>query len=98
VEYVPPRLSDMFDFYPPIRQHAVTSDLDGNIWILPTTSAQSKNGELVYDVTNPKGEFKRVRFPVGRSLAGFGKDGVVYLLAGDKVSGFYLEKTRIPRK
>jgi hypothetical protein len=98
VEYVPPRLSDMFDFYPPIRQHAVTSDLDGNIWILPSTSAQSKNGELVYDVTNSKGEFWRVRFPAGRSLAGFGKGGVIYLLAGDKVNGFYLEKTRIPRK
>jgi hypothetical protein len=96
VEYVPPKLSEMFDFQPPIRHGAVAPDLDGNLWILPSTSAQSKNGELVYDVTNPKGEFHRVRVPAGRSVIGFGKGGVVYLLSGDKASGFYLEKTRRP--
>jgi hypothetical protein len=52
----------------------------------------------VYDVVNPKGAFHRVRFPVGRSLLGFGKDGAVYMLAGDKTNGFWIEKTRLPVK
>jgi hypothetical protein len=96
VEYVPPKLSEMFDYYPPIRPKAALPDLDGNIWILPTSSAQSKNGELVYDVVNVKGDFHRVRFPAGRSLVGFGKNGIVYMISGDKASGFVLEKTRLP--
>jgi hypothetical protein len=98
MEYVAPDLKDVFDFHPPLRRDAVKADLDGNVWILPTTSAQSKNGELVYDVTNPKGEFWRVRMPVGRSLAGFGKGGVVFLLNGDVKTGFYLEKVKLPRR
>jgi hypothetical protein len=94
-EYVAPDLKDVFDFYPPIRQGALKPDFDGNLWILPTTSAQSKHGELVYDVVNPKGGFHRVRLPLGTSLAGFGKGGVVYLLSGDKTNGFYLEKSKL---
>jgi hypothetical protein len=97
VEYVPPTYKEMFDFQPPIRRGALMPDLDGNLWILPSTSAQSKNGELVYDVTNAKGDFRRVRVPAGRSIIGFGKGGVVYLLLGDKTRGFYLERTRLPR-
>jgi hypothetical protein len=96
VEYVPPALKDMFDFYPPVRAKSMIPDLDGNIWILPTSSAQSKAGELVYDVVNVKGEFHRVRVPLGRSVVGFGKAGVVYLISGDKKGGFTLEKTRLP--
>jgi hypothetical protein len=96
MEYVAPDLKDVFDFHPPLRRDAVRADLDGNVWILPTTSAQSKNGELVYDVTNPKGEFYRVRMPAGRSIAGFGKGGVVFLLNGDAKTGFYLEKAKLP--
>jgi hypothetical protein len=95
-EYVP--LNQIADYYPPIRAGAAKADLDGNLWILPTTSAQSKNGELVYDLLNPKnGLVERVRIPLGRSIAGFGKGGVVYLLAGDRTNGFYLERTQLPR-
>ena len=64
-------------------------------WTVRTTS-QSKNGELVYDVVNPKHGFvQRVRLPLGRSIAGFGKGGVVYLQVGDIRSGFFLERTTI---
>jgi hypothetical protein len=97
VEYVAPDLKDLPDYYPAIRIHAAMPDLDGNLWILPTTSAQSKQGELVYDVVNPKGDFHRVRLPVGRSIAGFGKGGVVYLQSGDRATGFYLERTKVPK-
>jgi hypothetical protein len=97
-EYVAPELKDIFDFHAPLRRGAVMPDLDGNVWILPTSTAQSKKGELVYDVTNAQGEFHRVRLPVGRSIAGFGKGGVVFLLNGDIKTGFYVEKTKLPAR
>jgi hypothetical protein len=94
IEFVP--LSEIPDYYPPIHRNASMADLDGNLWILPTTSAQSKQGELVYDVVNPKkGLFQRVRMPLGRSIAGFGKGGVVYLQSGDRANGFYLERVKL---
>jgi hypothetical protein len=90
-------LSQIADYYPPIRLGAAIPDLDGNLWILPTTSAQSKHGELVYDVVNAKGElFQRVRVPLGRIVAGFGSGGVVYLTSGDRANGFYLERSKLP--
>lgn len=95
-EYIAPDLKQLPDYYPSIRINPAIPDVDGNLWILPTSSAQSRNGELIYDVVNVKGDFHRVRLPVGRSIAGFGKGGVVYLLSGDRASGFYLERTRLP--
>lgn len=89
-------ISEMPDYVPSIRAGAVLGDRDGNLWILPTTSAQSKAGELVYDVVNRQGElFERVRLPLGRSIIGFGPGGVVYLVHGDLTNGFVLERTRI---
>jgi len=94
IEYVP--LSQIPDYYPPITENAAMADLDGNLWILPTTSAQSQHGELVYDVVNPKqGLFRRVRMPLGRSVAGFGKGGIVYLQFGDRTKGFHLERVKL---
>ncbi|MDQ6612107.1 MAG: hypothetical protein M3Y64_06715, partial [Gemmatimonadota bacterium] len=94
IEFVP--IKDIADYYPAIRQGAAKADLDGNLWILPTTSAQSKAGELVYDVMNNKGElFQRVRLPIGRSIAGFGHSGVVYLMYRDGTAGWLLERTKI---
>ena len=92
-------LSEIADYYPSIRSGALTPDLDGNLWILPTTSKQSQHGELVYDVVNAKGElFERVRLPLGRLVAGFGKGGIVYMTSGDRKSGFVLERTWVPRR
>lgn len=94
LEFVP--LAEIPDYYPPIRSGAVRADADGNIWILPTTSAQSRHGGLVYDVINRKGElFERVEIPVGRSIAGFGRGRVIYLMSGDRTTGFKLERARI---
>jgi hypothetical protein len=91
-------LSDIPDYYPPIRENSAIADLDGNLWILTTTTAQSKHGELVYDVVNPKkGLFERVRMPEGRSIAGFGK-GVIYLQSGNRADGFYLERVKLEAK
>lgn len=84
------------DYWPPIRYGATKADADGNLWILPTTSAQSKAGELVYDVVNNRGEMMhRVRLPAGRSIAGFGRGGVVYLMQRDNSGAWFLERTRV---
>lgn len=84
------------DYWPPIRSGSVKADRDNNLWILPTTTAQSKTGELVYDVVNDKGVmFQRVRVPAGRSIAGFGKNGVVYLMYRNTNGRWLLEKTQI---
>jgi hypothetical protein len=89
-------LEQIADYYPPIRLGATIPDLDGNLWILPTTTAQSQHGELVYDVVHPKRDlFLRVRVPVGRSIVGFGKGGVVYMASGDKATGFHVERTQL---
>lgn len=94
VEFVP--LKEIADYYPAIRPNAVKADLDGNLWILTTTSAQSKAGELVYDVVDHKGALtQRVRIPLGRSIAGFGHNGVVYLMYKDGTAGWALERTKV---
>jgi len=84
------------DYFPAVRPNAARGDRDGNLWILPSTSAQSLAGELVYDVVNKQGELAyRVRVPLGRSIAGFGPGGVVYLLHGDLTHGFAIERARV---
>jgi hypothetical protein len=96
MEMVYPLPGEMPDYLPPIRSGAARADRDGNLWILPSTSSQSSGGELVYDVVNLKGEvFQRVRVPAGRSIAGFGKGGVVFLQGGDMRTGLTLERMRI---
>ena len=71
-------------------------DLDGNVWILPTAPARPQNAQLIYDVVNSTGQlFARVRMPVGRSVAGFGKGGAVYLVSRDPTNGLFLERTTI---
>jgi hypothetical protein len=94
-----PPLSEIPDFYPAVHRDGAMGDRDGNLWILPTTSSQSKQGELVYDVLTPKrGLFTRVRMPVGRSIVGFGKGGVLYLQSGDRKNGFHLERVKVEIK
>ena len=94
VEFVP--IKEISDYYPAIRPNAARADLDGNLWILTTTSAQSNAGELIYDVVNNKGElYQRVRMPQGRSIAGFGHNGIVFLMHRDADLGWFLERTKI---
>jgi hypothetical protein len=91
------KIEEVFDYYPPVRDHAALADMDDHLWILPTTSKQSKAGELVYDVVNVKGElFERVRLPLGRYIVGFGRNGIVYLAYGSTTNGFVLERSRLP--
>lgn len=67
------------DFYPAVRQGQVRADAEGNIWILPSTSAAAKDG-LLYDVVDRNGRIvERVQLPKGRTLVGFGAHGTIYL-------------------
>ena len=81
------------DYYPPFRAGAVRTDLDNNLWVLPTTTLATGSGGLVYDVIDDKGALRRrVRVPAGRSVAGFGKNGVVYLMAREADGGWFVER------
>jgi hypothetical protein len=83
--------SEFPSFWPPIEPGSVLADLDGNLWILPTTSTNAANG-FTYDVVNRKGEvFERVQLPKGHVLAGFGPRNTVYLTKTDGTAA-YLER------
>lgn len=86
--------SEFPSFWPPIEPGSVLADLDGNLWILPTTSTNAANG-MTYDVVNRKGEvFERVQLPKGHVLAGFGARNIVYLTKTDGTAA-YLERAML---
>jgi hypothetical protein len=96
IEFVPP--DRMLDYVPAIRIGALKPDRDNHLWILPTTTRSAVGGGLLYDVVNTQGElFERVQLPAGRTIAGFGRGGVIYLTFGDRTKGFMLEKTHVIR-
>jgi hypothetical protein len=86
--------SEFPSFWPPIQPGSVLADLNGNLWILPTTSTNAAAG-LTYDVVNRKGEvFERVQLPKGHVLAGFGPNNTVYLTKTEGTAA-YLERARL---
>ena len=46
-----PAVAEMPDFVPPVRAGAMKADLDGRVWILPTTTLNATAG-LLYDVAD----------------------------------------------
>ena len=83
--------SEFPSFWPPIQPGSVLADLDGRLWILPTTSAHAANG-LTYDVVNRNGEVvERVQLPKDRVVAGFGPHHVLYLTRAEGAAT-YLER------
>src|SRR5205814_7476296 len=95
-EFAP--LDSMASYIAPIREQSARADLDGNVWILPTTSASAQGG-LLYDVVNPAGELvERVQLPGGRDIVGFGRGGVLYLARGEFRTGFVIEKVKVVRE
>ncbi|MES2359295.1 MAG: hypothetical protein V4529_13255 [Gemmatimonadota bacterium] len=90
VEFAP--LSEMPDYRPAFSAGAVRADADGNLWI---RTSSVFNGAPVYDVVNSGGQLvDRVQLPPGRTIAGFGKGGFVYLAVRDGTTGVRLEKAR----
>jgi hypothetical protein len=69
--------NELPDYAPPFTTGAARADLDGNLWIRTTIAV---NGGPVYDVVNGQGTLiDRVVLPAGRVIAGFGRDGLVYM-------------------
>jgi hypothetical protein len=65
IDFQPIAIDKMPEYEAPIGPGSVRADLDGNLWIVPRTTASSTGG-LLYDVVNRKGEiFERVQFPKG---------------------------------
>ena len=66
---------------------------DGNLWVRTSAIRAGSTGGPIYDVIGSHGELiDRVQIPSGRQIVGFGKGGVVYMVARDE-SGAWLERT-----
>jgi hypothetical protein len=87
--------SELPDYRPAFTANATRADLDGNLWIRTTAMrAGTVAGGPIYDVVDSKGALvDRIQVPAGRLVVGFGKTGVVYMLARDD-QGAWLERTR----
>jgi hypothetical protein len=77
--------SELPDYRPAFTANSMRGDMDDNVWIRTTaTRAGTVAAGPIYDVVNRKGELvDRVQVPAGRSIIGFAKGGVVYMLARD---------------
>jgi hypothetical protein len=81
VNFVSP--SDLPDYKPPFFTNSVRADAEGNLWIRTIPTRQIVGGP-VYDVINREGKLvDRVQIPAGRTIAGFGPGGTVYLVTRD---------------
>ena len=66
-----------------IFRQSVRADAEGNLWVRTIPTKQIPGGP-VYDVINREGKLvDRVQIPMGRTIAGFGLDGAVYLVSRD---------------
>jgi hypothetical protein len=87
--------SELPDYRPAFNQNSVRADVDGNLWIRTTAVRPgSVGGGPVYDIVNRNGVVvDRVQVPAGRQIVGFGKGGVVYMIARDD-KGSWIEKAK----
>lgn len=84
VSFIAP--SELPDYKPPFFANSVRADAAGNLWIRTIPTKQIQGGP-VYDVINREGKLvDRVQIPTGRTIAGFGSDGSVYLVSRDGTS------------
>jgi len=85
--------SELPDYRPAITAGAAKADMDGNLWIRTSATRKGAVAGPIYDVVNRKGELvDRVQIPSGRQIIGFGKGGVVFMLARDD-KGAWIERT-----
>lgn len=83
--------SSLPDYAPPFAPGAVSSDMDGNLWVRTSIVV---NGGSIYDVISSKGVLvDRVQVPARRVIAGFGRGGIVYMGVRDS-DGVRLEQAR----
>jgi hypothetical protein len=88
-------INELPDYRPPFAaQGSVKADADDNLWIRMTAKRAGAISGAIYDVVNRKGEvIDRVQVPAGRTIVGFGKGGVVYMMARDDKSA-WIERTK----
>ncbi len=85
--------TELPDYRPAFSQGAARADEDGNVWVRTSATRAGAIGGLIYDVINGQGALAdRVQIPAGRTIVGFGKGGVVYMVARDK-TGAWIERT-----
>ena len=88
--------ADLPDYRPAFSTNSVRADLDDNLWIRTTATRAGAIAGPIYDVVNRKGELvDRVQIPAGRQIIGFGKGGVVYMVARDGKES-WIERTHRP--
>lgn len=79
VNFIAP--SELPDYKPPFFANSVRADAEGNLWVRTIPTKQIPGGP-VYDVINREGKLvDRVQIPTGRTIAGFGPEGTVYLVS-----------------
>jgi hypothetical protein len=82
------------DYRPAFTAGSARGDLDGNLWV--RTTSPVGNAGPIYFVINKKGEvIDRVQLPEGRLLAGFGKNGDVFLAVRDAEGNVRVERAKI---
>jgi len=87
--------SELPDYRPAIFAGSSRADLDGNLWIRTSATRKGAISGPIYDVVNRKGELvDRIQIPSGRTIVGFGKGGVVFMLARDD-KGAWIERTSV---
>ena len=92
VNFVDP--SELPDYKPAFFAGSVRVDTEGNLWIR-TIPTKAVPGGPVYDVIGRNGALiERVQIPEGRTIAGFGANGAVYLVARER-GEMRLEKASI---
>lgn len=95
IEYVP--YTDLPVRYPPFREQSLSVDYLDNLWICTTAQDPLGKGAKMYDVVNNLGMLlQHVRVPAGRTIAGFGSNGVVYLKY-QGASGWVVERTHLAK-
>lgn len=85
--------SELPDYRPVITAGSTKADVDGNLWIRTSATRAGAIAGPIYDVVNRKGELvERVQIPSGRQIVGFGKGGIVYMMARDDKAA-WIERT-----
>ena len=87
-------IDELPDYRPAFTTGSSRGDLDGNLWVR-TTSPVGNDGPI-YFVINTKGEvIDRVQLPQGRQIAGFGRNGDVFLAVRDADGNARVERAKI---
>jgi hypothetical protein len=82
------------DYRPAFTAGSARGDLDGNLWV--RTTSPVGNGGPIYFVINTKGEvIDRVQLPEGRLIAGFSRNGDVFMALRDAEGNARIERAKV---